>query len=47
MKWLEGALPSCTSAVIPGGTHAFVYDKGNMEEVFAAVQKGLQDARVS
>lgn len=47
MKWLEGALPSCTCTVIPGGTHAFVYDKGNMEEVFASVQKGLQEARVS
>lgn len=47
MGWLERALPSCTSTVVPGGTHAFVYDKGGMEEVFAAAQKGVQEARVS
>ena len=47
MAWLEAALPSCTSDVIPGGTHAFVYDKGGMEEVFAAAHKGVQEARVS
>lgn len=46
-KWLERSLPSCTSTVIPGGTHALVYDKGSMEEVFTAAQKGLQEARVS
>ncbi|CAM9725525.1 unnamed protein product, partial [Ectocarpus sp. 12 AP-2014] len=44
-KWLERSLPSCTSAVIPGGTHALVYDKGSMEEVFTAAQKGVQEAR--
>eukprot|EP00903_Cladosiphon_okamuranus_P006254 g6137.t1 len=45
MAWLERALPSCTSTVVPGGTHAFVYDKGGMEDVFAAAQKGVQEAR--
>ncbi|CAM9920621.1 unnamed protein product [Scytosiphon promiscuus] len=45
MRWLEDALPACTSTIIPGGTHAFVYDKGSMEEVFAAVHKGVQEAR--
>lgn len=46
MAWLERALPSCTSTVVTGGTHAFVYDKGGMEDVFAAAHKGVQEARV-
>ena len=47
MKWLERALPLCASSVIPGGTHAFVYDKPNMEEVFSTLQKSIKEARVS
>lgn len=47
MKWLQEALPSCTSTAVEGGTHAFVYDRGGMEDVFAAAHKGVQDARVS
>lgn len=47
MKWLEQALPSCSSTVVLGGTHALVYDKANMEDVFAALQKGVSGARVS
>lgn len=35
------------STVIPGGTHAFVYDKRNMEEVFATLQNTITEARVS
>ena len=47
MKWLERSLPLCASSVIPGGTHAFVYDKRNMEEVFSTLQKSITQARVS
>lgn len=47
VKWLEKALPSCTSEVILGGTHALLYDQGSMDEVFTALQKGVSEARVS
>ena len=47
MKWVEQALPSCTSTVVPGTSQALVHDRGVMEEVFAAVQNSLSDIRVS
>ena len=47
MKWLEQALPSCTSTVVPGASQALVHDRGVMEEVFAAVQNSLSDVTVS
>lgn len=45
-KWLEKSLPSCTTTTKIGGTHALVYDKGEMEDVFTNLKKGVTDARV-
>lgn len=45
MKWLEAALPSCETTIKLGGTHALMYDKGEMEGVFASLQKSVTEAK--
>lgn len=45
-KWLQGILPQCEMTVKIGGTHALMYDKGEMEAVFAALHKGISEAKV-
>lgn len=45
-KWLEKSLSSCTTTTKIGGTHALIYDKGEMEDVLTALKKGVTDARV-
>lgn len=46
IKWLQGVLPDCEVTVKLGGTHALMYDKGEMEGVFTALQKSMTEAKV-